>query len=97
MNIQIYGASDDLIEIEGDIREEFNASRDTEGDILACSDGTALRIRYDQDGIWRINRISKGTAQYEHTEATDSDTDYSDRVKLIGDIEWIVCGVGIAK
>lgn len=29
MKVEIYGSSDDLIEVEGDIREEFNAPLET--------------------------------------------------------------------
>jgi len=40
--LKVYGASDDLIEIKGDIREEFSRY-DSEGDYLAFSDGTVLK------------------------------------------------------
>ena len=61
--IKVYGASDDLIEVEGDIREEFTAlfdCHDNVGGILAFSEGTIVRIVYDIDGIWRITPIRYG-------------------------------------
>jgi hypothetical protein len=88
--ITIYGASDDLIEIEGDIREEFYANED--GITIAVSDGTLLSIEYDSGGFWRVNRLVAGSATMEKTEATDPDDDYSDKVTLTGDIRWIVVG-----
>lgn len=91
--ITIYGASDDLIEIEGDIREEFTPKEDGEPEYLAFSDGTVLSILYTTDGFWRIQRLAVGTATYNKTEAIDADTDdYSDEVVLSGDIKWVVCG-----
>ncbi len=50
----VYGASDDLIEVEGAIREEFTANRDGEANLLAFSDGTLLEVTYTDAGIWRI-------------------------------------------
>ena len=90
-----YGASDDLIEIEGDIREEFNPSEDD--GILAFSDGTILRVSYDNDGMWRIAPIAVGSAVYEMVQGTDPDNDYSDHAWLTGDIEWVVFGSQYAK
>lgn len=87
-NIIIYGASDDLIEIEGSVREEFSPSY---GDpiLVAVSDGTLLRVSYD--GMWTIRRLIAGSADYEHVEASYEDENYSDRVALTGDIKWITC------
>ena len=83
--IMIYGASDDLIEIEGDFREEIYAiDADTIPYLLSFSDSTVLEVRYDERGMWRIRRVVEGLAQYEHREGTDVDTDYSDRATLYG-------------
>lgn len=92
--IKIYGSSDDLIEIEGDIREEFNT--DESISFLGFSDGTLLSIFYS-DVFWRIHLVHKGSATYAKTEATDEDTDYSDVVVLVGDIRWVVFGKNYAK
>jgi len=93
--IEIRGASDDLIEIEGDIKEEFTYPSD-EKTFLAISDGTLLSIRYDEHGFWRINRLTEGAAKYVKREGTDPEDDYSDVVQLEGAIYWVVCGVQIA-
>jgi hypothetical protein len=97
MRLEIYGASDDLVEIEGDIREEFNVYDEPEGH-LAISDGTLLSVLYDEHGFWRINRLVQGSAKYSKTEGTDIDSDYSDRVTLDGpSFEWVVYGNAVAK
>lgn len=54
--ITVTGASDDLIEVDGVIREEFGVC-DDDRHYLAVSDGTVLSIVYDHDGIWRVNRV----------------------------------------
>lgn len=94
--VTVYGASDDLIEVEGDIREEFYITEYKEH-ILAFSDGTLLSIEYDRDGMWRIRRLAKGSATYKHTEATDADKDYSDTVELDGEIAWVAFGMKWTK
>ena len=88
--VTIYGASDDLIEIDGGIEEEFSPGED-DAAYLAFSDGTVLHIEYTDSGFWRITRRVTGTAGYEKHEGTNEDTDYSDRVTLSG-VDWVVAG-----
>lgn len=95
-SVTIYGASDDLIEVEGAIREEFTPHESNYADFLAFSDGTVLSVKYGDEGIWRINRVASGSAHYEKTEGVDDDN-YSDRVTLTGDIAWCVFGSRIEK
>lgn len=87
--IQIYGCSDDLIEIRGDIRAETSPPDPDEPTKLAFSDGTILRVDYDEEGCWRIHRIATGTASMQKTEAPSDPCDYSDLVTLTGDIQWV--------
>ena len=93
--VTIYGSSDDLIEIEGDIVEEFDCT-DGEERFLAFSDGTVLSVEYTNGGIWRINRVKNGGASYSKVEATDPDDEYSDKVTLgapsLQNFYWVVCG-----
>lgn len=58
----VYGASDDLVEVDGDVRGEvgFYTTREGESGCVFLSDGTILRIAYDSNGIWRIAPIRKG-------------------------------------
>jgi len=99
--IKVYGCSDDLIEIEGDIREEFSGSPTDEVPAhLGASDGTVLRVWYDAEGNWRIRRVVTGAATYAHLTAEDQiDVDapcYSDLATLDdpagGGIRWVVLG-----
>lgn len=91
--VTVSGASDDLIELEGDIRDEISPRNEEDPVMLAFSDGTALSVVYDKDGCWRVNRVAEGTAKIEKVEADVADTaNYSDRVTLTGDIRWCVAG-----
>lgn len=96
MSVVIYGYSDDLIEISGGIRGEISSCEYPV--MLSFSDGTVLQARYDMTGCWRINALVKGSAQLLKTEAKGADTDeYSDRVTLVGDIQWVVGGTFMAR
>lgn len=89
--LRIYGASDDLIEVEGDIRDEFPYSDAEAGDLLAFSDGTILRIAYTTSGVWTISLVRRGRCEYDLRQAPEGvDDDYSDVALLRGDITWVV-------
>jgi len=111
--LMIYGASDDLIELSGDISDEFDHGHE-EPFYMAFSDGTVLSVVYTPEGSWRINRAVKGTADYTKFEAVGDDakhTDlppelvdedpsgYSDVVILNGasPITWVVGGTEFRK
>jgi hypothetical protein len=91
--VTVYGAFDDLVEIEGDLNEEFNPSYDGEGMLLAFGDGTVLDVRYDDNGVWRITQREAGSASFEKVEAPPDDKEnYSDRVTLRGELRWVMAG-----
>jgi hypothetical protein len=88
---EIYGSSDDLIEISGNISEEFYPHGHDDIDFLSFSDGTVLSIEYGKGGFWRINRVAAGTAEYVKVEGDDPEENYSDHVFLTG-VDWVVFG-----
>ncbi len=93
----VYGASDDLIEVDGQVREEFPAPSKGPA-LLAFSDGTVLRIEFSDTGVWRIAPVTTGTAELGIVQAPEADDrDYSDRATLTGEIRWVVLGSEIAK
>ena len=99
MKVQVTGASDDLIEIDGGISEEWGAYEDgKDGSLLAFSDGTVLRIRYSDSGVWRIELVHQGHCEVQIEQAPeDDDRDYTDRATLTGPLLWVVRGKSIAK
>jgi hypothetical protein len=84
--ITVYGSSDDLIEIEGAIEEEFSPGDDA---ILAFSNGVLLRINYDNDGVWRIKPLVC-TDKVVITQApADDENNYSDRAVIEETVFWV--------
>lgn len=93
--IKITGASDDIICINGDIREEFDALGGEK--LLSFDDGTVLSVNYIDPGIWKITPVQVGSAkfvkEYEATaESEENGEGYTDIVTLEGNITKIVCG-----
>lgn len=92
MTVRVYGASDDLIEVEGDLREEFGAC-DTVV-MLVFADGTRLRVVYSPEGYngrWQIAVLDDPTGTVKHTPALDEDANYSDVVEFETDSRWVEC------
>ena len=89
--ITVYGASDDLIEVEGDIREEFDI--DGGGELFAFSDGTIIQVEWTKVGVWRITSMVKGSGELTIVQApVDDDRDRTDRATLHADIRWVLRG-----
>lgn len=92
MSIRIFGASDDRIEIRGDLDEEFYVPYDSPGGWIATN-WSCVGIRY-LDGVWRITPAG-GSAEIVQAPANDEDN-YSDIATIHGDIEWVVFGQAAA-
>ncbi len=108
MKTKIYGASDDLIEMEGAISDEANAYLKTNERInFSVSDGTRGKIENDSEGIWRFEIISTGNKFISKILAVGEDTkhigeatgcsSYSDVILLNEGIEWIKIGRKVFK
>ncbi len=101
MSVTVYGASDDIIVVDGQIHEEFPWQEpgygQPSGDLLAFSDGTVLRVAFDLDGSgnWRITPLAQGAAKL--TVAQTAEEDGTDTATLDGDIQWVVQGMGWVK
>jgi hypothetical protein len=85
MATRVYGASDDLIEFEGDVRGEVGFYTATDSEDAECllffSDGTILGIRYGKAdaGIWAIAVHRQGDLFLRVDPCFDEDNDpYSD-------------------
>jgi len=56
--VAFYGYSDDLVEIAGDVSEEFDLiDADT---AIGLSDGTLVGVKYDDEDDWRFRVIELG-------------------------------------
>lgn len=78
MTTKVYGASDDLIEFEGDVSGESNYVGDDDADdgaLVIFDDGTVLVVRYGKPGglaVWSITPLAKG-ALFERIDVCDNE------------------------
>lgn len=84
MSVRVYGSSDDLIGIDGDIEEEFYHPAGHA--LLGFSNGTVLDVEYSL-GFWRIRALA-GNADIHPAMGGD----YSDVAAIHGDIRWVLKG-----
>lgn len=99
MKTKIYGASDDLIEIEGAISDEVGTLAKWKK--ITASDGTIAKISYD--GIWNIHVDEAGRLyeniiravgdeeKHTHEDAVGCSS-YSDVLVFSEGIEWVKIG-----
>ncbi len=96
MSTRIYGASDDLVEIEGDVSGEVDCY---DADVLlACSDGTAILAHYGKParvGVWCLTVLREGDLYEGIDLCTSEDADpYSDVVRFRDGLKWVRAGKG---
>ena len=92
--MKIYGASDDLIEIDDPhLSEEFDVStKATTGVVLALSNGVLLRARYEDDGVWRFVVLAHASAVDTMLISAEKrgDNHYSDLVEVSDPmVQWV--------
>ncbi len=88
--IKVYGASDDLVEIEGSSYKDDEIGCFEEDVRIRFTDGTIIRIGYPKDGlaIWWIEVEKKGTAAQKLTVCDDEDARiYSDIFEIDAEIK----------
>jgi hypothetical protein len=82
MGTRVYGASDDLIEFEGDLSGEVSCyGTDDDGHtgvLLTFSDGTILVVKYGKPGcggVWGITTVHAGKMLDRIDACSDEDAD----------------------
>jgi hypothetical protein len=94
----MYGGSDDLIELEGDISDELGAYDVVRKFFL--SDGTSGTIEYTKSGVWEIKILKYGCDNikvdivHPTEKEIEDDTNYTDKATFSGKIEWIIFDEG---
>ena len=91
MATTLTGASDNLIELEGDLRDEFGTLYSDPRGVIGFSDGTLIKYEYDDDGIWRFIPVIKGPL-FDHIEQGDVENDTFDVVHFKYGLMWAVMG-----
>lgn len=97
--VTVYGSSDDLIEVEGPIREEFYGSDDGEPTYLAFSNGVVVSAQYTNEGVWEVRPTVEPEGVkvgVEFAEGPDSDR-YSDVLTFDAEVSWVVAGDRIVR
>lgn len=95
MGTKIYGASDDLIEFEGDVRGEvgcYGTDDREHGVLLVCSDGTLLEVQYGKAdlAVWGITLFRIGDLYSDIELCNDEDASpHSDVVTFHDGLRWI--------
>jgi hypothetical protein len=97
MTTKIYGTSDDLIEVEGDVDGEVGCygaqEPESDGVLLVCSDGTVMAVKYGKGGmgIWGITLITAGELFIGIDVCTDEDANpYSDVATFSDGMKWVI-------
>lgn len=79
---RVYGASDDLIEFDGELVGEVNCYGTDDADkgvLVFMPDSTLLEVKYGKNdsAIWEVRLIRKGT-HFDRIEQCDNEDSYSD-------------------
>jgi hypothetical protein len=91
---KVYGASDDLIEFEGDVYGEvgcYGTDDEEHGVLVMFSDGTILEVKYGKLdlGIWGITLLNMGTCFDHIAQCTDENAEiYSDIAYFRDGLKW---------
>lgn len=94
MGTKIYGASDDLVEFDGDFRGEvgcFGTDDQDRGVLVIVSDGTILEVKYGKggDAIWEVKLLKQGALYDRIQPCLDSDDDpHSDIAHFREGVKW---------
>lgn len=94
MATKIYGASDDLVEFDGDVYGEvdcFGTDSQEHGVMVICSDGTLLEVKYGKAdmAVWGVTLINIGNLFERIDPCVDEDaTPYSDIVYFKDGLKW---------
>lgn len=92
MPLTVHGAGDDLIELEGDIIEEYSAVLEAnETAILVLSNGALLEVRGDAFGVWRITQLDGPLGDITRAPMND-ESNYSDVFRTQDNIAWVIKG-----
>lgn len=87
---KVYGASDDLVEIEGSTYKEDEIGCYNHDVRIRFLDGTVIRVGYPKDGlaVWWIEVEKRGTAEQKITICNDEDARiYSDVFEIDSEIK----------
>lgn len=92
---RVYGTSDDMIEVEGEVMGEvgcYGTDERERGVLLVCSDGTMLEVKYGKYGraIWEVKCLERGPLLDRIEICTKEDGPvYSDLAYFRNGLKWV--------
>jgi len=95
MATKVWGCSDDLVEVDGDVRGEvgcYGTDDRDKGLLLICSDGTLLEAKYGKAGmgVWQITVVKKGDLFEDIDLCCDEDSKpYNDVAHFKDGLKWV--------
>ena len=96
MTTIIYGASDDLIEVSGDVKGEHCGDHN----FLFLSDGTILEVKYGKESlaVWEIRLVEKGALFMNIEPCFDEEASpYSDVASFADGVKWVYQAESVGK
>ena len=100
MTTKVYGCSDDLVEIDGDVHGEvgsFGTDDREQGVLLMFSDSTVLEVKYgkNNESIWEVKLLKQGSLFERIDQCADPDADpYSDVAHFKKGLTWAYAARG---
>jgi len=93
-SVMIVGGVDDVVEIRGDVQEEYVLDGDL--GFIGCGDGTLISVEIEEEsGQWLFSQVTAGSADI---KIHDHETDTGQKTKAVtmaGDLNWFIFGYGI--
>lgn len=90
--VKIYGASDDLIEIDGEVKGCDEYSPDDDIGYVELSTGDVFKVEYTKGGTWRVSHLldsKKLQVEIEKCPEDDDPDPYTDTATVRGEIAWV--------
>ena len=98
----VSGDSDDMVFVAGELSEKFFPGKLIQDDAececlyMGLSDGTLLKFRYDEDGIWRFRTAFQGALFAEKLEGS-IETGANDIIAFHHGIQWCILGSTVSE
>lgn len=89
--VKVYGASDDLVEIEGSSYPKDEIGCFMKDVKITFEDGTVVLIWYGKKGIWYINLLASGSAYKRIRKCYDPEAEpHSDVLEIDSEISDLI-------
>ncbi len=90
--ITIYGLSDDLVEVEGEIGDEWGGGDDPS--FVVLSTGDRFSVTYGDRGVWVVEHVEisgECKVSIERAPEGEDPDPYTDKVTVTGPFTWVDC------